>query len=66
LAWTTSLTLTGGRYEDTNIKRDAAASFGLNIADVQSVVSSAIDGENIGSGAGRLRSVRRLQLTVVH
>jgi Cu(I)/Ag(I) efflux system membrane protein CusA/SilA len=40
--------LTGGRYVDINIRRDAAASFGLNIADVQSVVSSAVGGENIG------------------
>ncbi|OYY92533.1 MAG: CusA/CzcA family heavy metal efflux RND transporter, partial [Polaromonas sp. 28-63-22] len=39
--------LTGGRYIDINIRRDAAASFGLNIADVQSVVSSAVGGENI-------------------
>ncbi len=40
--------LTGGRYVDIDIDRDAAARFGLNIADVQSVVSSAIGGENIG------------------
>ena len=40
--------LTGGRYIDININRDAAARFGLNIADVQSVVSSAIGGENVG------------------
>jgi Cu(I)/Ag(I) efflux system membrane protein CusA/SilA len=40
--------LTGGRYVDINIKRDAAARFGLNIADVQSVISSAVGGENIG------------------
>ena len=40
--------LTGGRYIDVNIDRDAAARFGMNIADVQSVVSSAIGGENIG------------------
>src|SRR5205085_1408653 len=40
--------LTGGRYIDVTIDRDAAARFGLNIADVQSVVSSAIGGENIG------------------
>jgi Cu(I)/Ag(I) efflux system membrane protein CusA/SilA len=40
--------LTGGRYIDIDIRRDAAARFGLNIADVQSVVSSAIGGENIG------------------
>jgi Cu(I)/Ag(I) efflux system membrane protein CusA/SilA len=31
-----------------NIKRDEAARFGMNIADVQSVVASAIGGENIG------------------
>lgn len=40
--------LTGGRYIDVNIDRDAAARFGMNIADVQSVVASAIGGENIG------------------
>jgi Cu(I)/Ag(I) efflux system membrane protein CusA/SilA len=40
--------LTGGRYVDVNIRRDDAARFGLNIADVQSVVTSAVGGENIG------------------
>ena len=40
--------LTGGRYIDVQIDRDAAARYGMNIADVQSVVSSAIGGENIG------------------
>ncbi len=40
--------LTGGRYVDINIRRDDAARFGLNIADVQSVISSAVGGENIG------------------
>jgi Cu(I)/Ag(I) efflux system membrane protein CusA/SilA len=40
--------LTGGRYVDVDIKRDAASRFGLNIADVQSVISSAVGGENIG------------------
>ncbi|MEO7104862.1 MAG: efflux RND transporter permease subunit, partial [Rhodoferax sp.] len=40
--------LTGGRYVDVNILRDAAARYGLNIADVQSVISSAVGGENIG------------------
>ena len=40
--------LTGGRYIDVTIDRDAAARFGMNIADVQSVVSSAVGGENIG------------------
>lgn len=40
--------LTGGRYVDVNIQRDAAARFGMNIADVQSVIASAVGGENIG------------------
>ncbi|MDB5929263.1 MAG: Heavy metal efflux pump CzcA [Polaromonas sp.] len=40
--------LAGGRYVDVNINRDAAASFGLNIADVQSLISMAVGGENIG------------------
>lgn len=40
--------LSGGRYVDVNIRRDAAARFGLNIADVQSVISTAVGGDNIG------------------
>ncbi len=40
--------LTGGRYVDVTINRDAAARFGMNIADVQSVITSAVGGENIG------------------
>ncbi|TXH74018.1 efflux RND transporter permease subunit [Thiobacillus sp.] len=40
--------LTGGRYVDVNIDRAAAARYGLNIADVQSVVSGLIGGDNIG------------------
>ncbi len=40
--------LTGGRYIDVDIDRDSAARYGLNVADVQSIVSSAIGGENIG------------------
>ena len=39
--------LTGGRYVDVNIRRDAAARYGLNIADVQSVITSAVGGENV-------------------
>ena len=39
--------LTGGRYVDVNIKRDEASRFGMNIADVQSVIASAVGGENI-------------------
>ncbi len=40
--------LTGGRYVDVTIDRDRAARFGMNIADVQEIVSSAVGGENIG------------------
>lgn len=40
--------LTGGRYVDIDIRRDIAAQYGLNIADVQSLVSGLIGGENIG------------------
>lgn len=40
--------LNGGRYVDINIDRGAAARYGLNIDDVQSVVSAAIGGDNIG------------------
>ncbi len=40
--------LTGGRYVDVKIDRGAAARYGLNIADVQTIVSGAIGGENVG------------------
>jgi Cu(I)/Ag(I) efflux system membrane protein CusA/SilA len=40
--------LSGGRYLDVKIDRDAAARYGMNIADVQSIVSSAVGGDNIG------------------
>jgi Cu(I)/Ag(I) efflux system membrane protein CusA/SilA len=40
--------LAGGRYIDIDIDRDAAARYGLNVADVHSIVSAAIGGENIG------------------
>ena len=40
--------LTGGRYLDIKIDRDVAGRYGLNIADVQSIISAAIGGENIG------------------
>jgi Cu(I)/Ag(I) efflux system membrane protein CusA/SilA len=40
--------LTGGRYIDVDIDRARADRYGLNIADVQSIVSSAIGGDNIG------------------
>ncbi|MBC7575070.1 MAG: efflux RND transporter permease subunit, partial [Herminiimonas sp.] len=40
--------LNGGRYVDIKIDRDAASRYGLNIADVQSIVSAGIGGDNIG------------------
>src|SRR5256885_4379755 len=41
--------LAGGRYVDLNIDRERAARYGLNISDVQSIVSAAIG----GGGGGR-------------
>ncbi|MGK2899577.1 MAG: efflux RND transporter permease subunit [Burkholderiaceae bacterium] len=40
--------LTGGRYVDVNVDRLAAARYGLSVADVQAVVSTAIGGDNVG------------------
>ncbi|CAH0498953.1 MULTISPECIES: efflux RND transporter permease subunit [Sphingomonadaceae] len=40
--------LTGGRYIDVDVNRAAAARYGLNVADVQSVISGAIGGETVG------------------
>ena len=40
--------LTGGRYIDVDIDRQAAARYGLNIADVQTIVAGAIGGQTIG------------------
>ncbi|MBB3280704.1 efflux RND transporter permease subunit [Mitsuaria sp. BK037] len=40
--------LTGGRYIDVDVDRAAAARFGLSVADVQAVVSTAVGGENVG------------------
>jgi Cu(I)/Ag(I) efflux system membrane protein CusA/SilA len=39
--------LTGGRYVDVDIDRLAAARYGLNIADVQQIVSGAIGGAEV-------------------
>ena len=47
--------LTGGRYLDIAIDRDRAARYGLNIADVQQVVASAIGGDNVGETVEGLR-----------
>jgi Cu(I)/Ag(I) efflux system membrane protein CusA/SilA len=40
--------LVGGRYIDISIDRVTAARYGLNVADVQTLVSSAIGGDNVG------------------
>ncbi|MGO4326879.1 efflux RND transporter permease subunit [Cupriavidus sp. 2TAF22] len=40
--------LTGGRYIDIDIDRAASGRYGLNIGDIQSIVSSAIGGDNVG------------------
>ena len=40
--------LTGGRYIDVDIDRSAAARYGLSVADVQAVVSTAIGGASAG------------------
>ena len=40
--------LTGGRYIDVDVDRAASARYGLSVADVQSIVSTAIGGENVG------------------
>ncbi len=49
--------LTGGRYIDVDIDRKAAARYGLNIADVQSIVAGAIGGENVGETIEGLSSL---------
>ncbi len=40
--------VSGGRYIDVDIDRAKAARYGLAVTDVQSVISSAIGGENVG------------------
>ena len=40
--------LTGGRYIDVDVDRLATARYGLSVADVQAVVSTAIGGDNVG------------------
>ncbi|MBN3764328.1 efflux RND transporter permease subunit [Burkholderia sp. Ac-20365] len=48
--------LNGGRYIDVDIDRLTAARYGLSVADIQAVVSSAVGGENVGEViAGRER-----------
>jgi Cu(I)/Ag(I) efflux system membrane protein CusA/SilA len=40
--------LTGGRYIDVTIDRAAAARYGMNIADVQDIITATVGGENVG------------------
>lgn len=40
--------LTGGRYIDVDVDRQAAARYGLSVTDVQAIVATAIGGENVG------------------
>ncbi|WP_321910988.1 efflux RND transporter permease subunit [Paraburkholderia sp. J11-2] len=48
--------LNGGRYIDVDINRQAAARYGLSVGDIQSVVSTAVGGDNVGEViAGRER-----------
>ena len=48
--------LNGGHYIDVDIDRLAAARYGLSVGDIQSVVSTAVGGDNVGEViAGRER-----------
>jgi Cu(I)/Ag(I) efflux system membrane protein CusA/SilA len=40
--------LSGGRYIDITINRHAAARYGMNVSDIQGIVSAAIGGDTIG------------------
>jgi copper/silver efflux system protein len=53
--------LTGGRYIDVRIDRDAAARYGMNIVDVQSVISAAIGGETV---AETVEGLQRFPISV--
>jgi Cu(I)/Ag(I) efflux system membrane protein CusA/SilA len=53
--------LSGGRYIEVDIDRVTAARYGLNIADVQSVVSAAIGGEPISE---TIEGLQRFPITV--
>ncbi|MGE0560157.1 MAG: efflux RND transporter permease subunit, partial [Burkholderiales bacterium] len=53
--------LTGGRYIDVTIDRLAAARYGMNISDVQDIVSAAVGGENI---AETVEGLQRFPISV--
>ena len=46
--------LTGGRYLDIDIDRTAAARYGLNSGEVQSVIATLVGGQNIGETVDEL------------
>jgi Cu(I)/Ag(I) efflux system membrane protein CusA/SilA len=53
--------ITGGRYIELHIDRDAAARYGMSIEDVQSVISAAIGGETI---AETIEGLQRFPISV--
>lgn len=53
--------LTGGRYIEVHIDRDAAARYGMNIADVQSVITAAVGGETV---AETVEGLQRFPISV--
>ncbi|MBX3662413.1 MAG: efflux RND transporter permease subunit [Burkholderiales bacterium] len=53
--------LTGGRYIDVTIDRLTAARYGMNITDVQDIVSAAVGGENI---AETVEGLQRFPISV--
>ncbi len=53
--------LTGGRYIEVDIDREAAARYGMNIDDVQSVITAAVGGETI---AETVEGLQRFPISV--
>lgn len=53
--------LTGGRYIEVDIDRDAAGRYGLNIQDVHSVITAAVGGETI---AETVEGLQRFPISV--
>ena len=53
--------LTGGRYIEVTIDRDAAARYGMNIDEVQSVITAAIGGETV---AETVEGLQRFPISV--
>ena len=47
--------VTGGRFIDIDVDREAAARFGLNIADVHAMVRTAVGGMNVGESVEGLQ-----------